>query len=192
VERTPVGRRSGAGRVAVARLVIAVAAVAVAVATGLTWWPAHPSAREAMCARPSAIAAASTAVAIGSAVAPRAGPLTFDPRPSGGDGLVGVVLHPVSAVPPGLTITGWECGSGRPLRLWYEPYGAMGVLPARLSRSSVEGQLVVTIPPRAYGADLPGYMQFSAPGHWSVEVRAGAVALGNVVFIVTGVPGARG
>jgi hypothetical protein len=161
-----------------------VVAVALAVVTVLEVWPVQSSRRQAMCARPTAIADTARSP-VGSPSSLRVGPLTFHPMPFTNGGLVAVVLHPVAVVPPGLTLSGWECGDGRPLRFWYQSYGAMGPLPVRLSRAAPEGQLVVAVPPRAAGDDLLGYMQFSGPGRWSVEVRERAATLGNIVFIVS-------
>jgi hypothetical protein len=157
--------------------------VAAAVVTVLGVWPDQSSRRQAMCARPTATADMARSP-VRSSGALRVGPLTFHPMPFANDGLVAVVLHPVAVVPPGFTLSGWECGDGRPLRFWYQSYGTMGPLPVRLSRAAPEGQLVVAVPPRAAGDDLLGYMQFSGPGRWSVEVRDGAATLGNIVFIV--------
>jgi hypothetical protein len=114
--------------------------------------------------------------------------LTFHPSYSPGqpDAPTRVILHPITAVTTKLTMTGWSCNTGRPLRMWYPPYGTDGELPQPISQAPNEGELAVTVPVLSSGDDFIGYMLFPATGRWDVELRDGSALVGNILFTLPG------
>ncbi len=114
-------RRTQGGMAAAVAVVVAAAVVTV-----LGVWPVQSSRRQTIFSRPTTRSPNTARSPVRSSGALRVGPLTFHPMPFANDGLVAVVLHPVAVVPPGLTLSGWECGDGRPLRFWYQSFSAMG------------------------------------------------------------------
>ncbi len=122
---------------------------------------------------------------MGAPGAARVGPFTFHPAVTGVPGTPArVIIHPVEASRTVLTMTGWNCRTGRPFRFWYAPYGVDGELPRPVRQAPDEGATAVTIPALAAGDDYLGYMLFPGAGEWDVELRDGTALVGNLLFVL--------
>ena len=98
-----------------------------------------------------------------------------------------------------LTLRGFECASGIPLRFWYPTRGEPRYPLAELGPASSEelrqaGSVVAVLhrarhaqPTKRNGplTDYRGYILFSQPGMWKVVVRRGTRVLGTAIFRVT-------
>jgi hypothetical protein len=89
-----------------------------------------------------------------------------------------------------VTLRGWRCSDGKPLRFWYR--GGPVPLPsnpASAKNMATAGDLVskleATEPPIVSPTlGYPGYILFSAPGRWIVIVEQDGEAVGSSVFRV--------
>ncbi len=145
-------------------------------------------------------------VKFGPGYAAPAGPLLFAEPP--GDFRPGVPrkvpIQPRVALETPVTLQGWRCSDGHPLRFWYrqrgDPYWelqhgktleTLGDVIATLEPAGVsEASEVVDASgevhkrfagPIGYG----GYLLFTCPGKWKVSVVQQKQLLGSVVFLVT-------
>ncbi len=89
-------------------------------------------------------------------------------------------LHPITTP---LTLEGWDCASGKRLRFWYHPGSPFDSVPVTAAQLAAAGDLTAVLPPDDRGF-YPGYILFTHPGNWKVEVRQGDQMLGSVVFDV--------
>jgi hypothetical protein len=83
-----------------------------------------------------------------------------------------------------MTMTGYDCASGNPLRFWYPPDGTGGELPQPVDKAPEQGSRTATIPALHQDDDALGYMLFTGPGRWNVDVRQNGRPLGTIVFTV--------
>jgi len=94
---------------------------------------------------------------------------------------VGVgVVHPITTA---VTMEGWECATGQPLRFWYKECCPFASLPVAESQLAVTGDLQAVLAPGA-SQGYPGYMLFTRPGLWKVTVKQGDQILGAVILQV--------
>ena len=99
---------------------------------------------------------------------------------------------PISVVKPlhgSLTLRGSSCGDGTPLRFWYrEPgwYERPGPfrLPMSPASMSDQGDLTAVLHDRPRTWTYAGYMLFTSPGRWRIEIHEGSVLTGSLVIDV--------
>jgi hypothetical protein len=184
---SPHGLQRRSGRIG-AGIALLAATVAVVLVAGRAARHNPLSDHQVICATPTSTWSPTTPTQVGAPGAAKVGPLTFHPAylpdPSGPP--TRVILHSVEDIAPGLTMTGWNCGTGQALRFWYPPYGDDGELPKPVSQAPAQGELTVTVPRLASGNDLIGYMLFPKAGRWDVEVWRGNSLVGNIVFALPG------
>jgi hypothetical protein len=88
-----------------------------------------------------------------------------------------------------LTLRGYKCGSGRPLRFWYrnEPLTFPLGFPTTEQELQQKGDLSVKFPAtKKLGGTYSGYMLFWAPGDWRLVLSgAGRATVGSVVVRVS-------
>lgn len=115
-----------------------------------------------------------------------AGPFRFatydvHPRPSK------VVIRPEKPLVTAVTLRGWRCSDGHPLRFWYRTTGGYpSVVDARAMETV--GDLAATLEPAGHDSipiDYGGYMLFTTPGKWKVSVFQGDQLVASVVFLVS-------
>lgn len=100
-----------------------------------------------------------------------------------------VLILPFTSLRAAVTLQGWRCADGQPLRFWYEGGVPLTSLPASEATMTRTGDLLATLPPQltpSMGGRMsyPGYMLFTSPGTWKVVVRQDGKLLGSVVFLV--------
>jgi hypothetical protein len=88
-----------------------------------------------------------------------------------------------------VTLRGWRCSDGHPLRFWYKS-GNQAYPVWNPKALETAGDFVATL--EAFGATsgvnaYSGYILFTAPGKWMVSVAQGDQVLGSVVFLVDSV-----
>ncbi len=94
---------------------------------------------------------------------------------------------------PALTLRGFSCSDGRPLRFWYRDGSPSVVGPASTpipngvlemigDETVVFEAFTLRSPENPLGH--PGYMLFTSAGDWRLEVRGGDTLLGSVVIRV--------
>jgi hypothetical protein len=101
-----------------------------------------------------------------------------------------VLILPFTSLQAAVTLQGWRCADGQPLRFWYGGGVPFTSLPASEAVLASTGDLVATLEPQptpSMGGRMsyPGYMLFTAPGAWKVVVRRNGSVLGSVVFFVS-------
>ena len=83
-----------------------------------------------------------------------------------------------------VTLEGWDCTSGQRLRFWYgHPDNPFPSLPVSAAQLVPTGDLVATLQPSGR-TGYPGYMLFTHPGRWKVDVFQGQQRSGELVFRV--------
>ena len=90
-----------------------------------------------------------------------------------------------------LTIRGWRCADGVPLRFaWGYPF-ALNSTPAPSDLFAAAGEEAPVIQPTTtlplsgiYAANAPPYFLFASPGKWLLELRDGATTVGRAVLLV--------
>ena len=90
-----------------------------------------------------------------------------------------------------LTLRGYKCGSGLPLRFWYrsDPLTFPLGFPATEEELQQKGDLSVRFPAtKKVRGTYSGYMLFSAAGNWRLVLSAGGTTVGSVVVRVTEEP----
>ncbi len=84
-----------------------------------------------------------------------------------------------------VTLKGWRCSDGRPLRFWYERRGAYPFPIPDVRALETVGDPVATLEAgpgtNAYG----GYFLFTSPGKWKVSAFLGDHVLASVVLVVS-------
>jgi hypothetical protein len=101
------------------------------------------------------------------------------------------VIYAPHRLPRPLTLRGFRCSDGLPLRFWFfdasDPPGLPRPAPASLLRR--KGDLIATLWPYApITAPIRGYageVLFSGPGLWKILVRDGRRLVGSIVVHVT-------
>lgn len=187
-------------------------------ALGLFMWGCSasppPSSKAVSSSAPTAIACGdpTPVVKLGSGYAAPAGPLLFAGRFRGGraeitdfkPGPYKVPIHPQTALEAPVTMQGWRCSDGHPLRFWYKDRGDPFW---EIQHESLEtvGDLIATLEPAGVSASdqvvdplgevhtrlggirigYGGYILFTSPGTWKVSVLQQGHVLGSVVFLVT-------
>jgi hypothetical protein len=110
-----------------------------------------------------------------------------------------LIVAPRPPLTADLTLRGFECVTGRPLRFWYpmpnqpsSPLATTGAVTSDALRNSGTVTAVLHRSGQAQATqigaprtDYRGYMLFAAPGKWKVTVRHGKRIVGSVVFDVT-------
>jgi hypothetical protein len=83
-----------------------------------------------------------------------------------------------------LTLRGWNCRDGTPLRFWYGPseFPREGT-PLTANQLRRIGALTPLLP-ATKRVEFRGYMLFTQPGRWKVSVYRRAKRLGSVVVLV--------
>ncbi len=90
-----------------------------------------------------------------------------------------------------LTLRGWRCSDGLPLRFaWDYPF-AFGSTPAPSDVFAAVGERAVVIEPMTvvpssgvHGAKAPPYLLFASPGKWALQVLEDGSAVGQAVLLV--------
>ena len=90
-----------------------------------------------------------------------------------------------------LTLRGWRCADGVPLRFaWVYPFG-LNSTPAPPAMFKEAGEQAPVIQPTTsidstgvLGANAPPYFLFTSSGKWLIELREGATTVGRVVLLV--------
>ena len=102
-----------------------------------------------------------------------------------------VVIGVATPFTKALTMRGFRCSDGAPLRFAVSYPFAFGSTPAPSDVFGAAGELAPLIeptnslPPGAVmGANAPPYMLFSAYGKWVLEVRDGSGVVGRTVLLV--------
>jgi hypothetical protein len=102
-----------------------------------------------------------------------------------------VVIRGRTARRSDLTLRGYSCDSGLPLRFWYRnqpltfPFG----FPATEEELQQKGDLSVKFPAtKKLGEKYSGYMLFWAPGDWRLVLTGAGRRLGSVVVRVSEEP----
>ena len=99
---------------------------------------------------------------------------------------------PISVVRPldrSLTLRGSLCGDNKPLRFWYRDRGWYGErepfqVPMSRAAMSDEGDLIAELRARPTTWSYAGYMLFTSPGRWRIEVRKGSNLIGTLILEV--------
>jgi hypothetical protein len=84
-----------------------------------------------------------------------------------------------------VTLKGWRCSDGHPLRFWY-PRGNQAYPVWDPNALETAGERVVTF--QALGTSAAsafgGYILFTSPGKWKVSIAQGGQHLASVIFVV--------
>jgi hypothetical protein len=186
-------------RMILAGMVVALASVSVATASG--------TGNASRCGPPSSLGTVPTGN-VGPGI--QAGPVWFVPggpvrlAPSYPDAIYPrkvLIQAPKPPLSADLTLRGFKCGSGVPLRFWYPrageapyPSGDNVMRPSSSRELRESGSSVAALyraghaqPTTRDGArtDYRGFILFSEPGTWKVVVRDGARVVGTAIFRVT-------
>jgi hypothetical protein len=131
------------------------------------------------CSNPTAKASTAVPRQVGSADAPRVGPVTFHPYPFTIDPKTNepyptkVLINPVVEDGEVITLLGESCAGAGPLLFGYHDQ-----IPS-LATASVSFRM--NVPPNEAFA---GYMEFTSAGDWCVDVFSANEFIGNVVITV--------
>ncbi len=128
------------------------------------------------CDHPNATASTQRTVAVGAAGAPRVGPLTFHPYPYEAGRPTKMVVHAATDQSTSLTLQGYRCGGGPPLRFWYDRG-----LPGSGQLTGVETE---TLAPLQAGGDHTGYVIPTSTGQWLIVVSQGRTTVGTLLLDV--------
>lgn len=145
-----------------------------------------PVARMTKCRRTTAVASSEHPVAVGAPTAPKVGPLTFHPYPFQAGRPTKMIIHAALAQTVAITLSGFRCSDGRPLRFAYN--GQLAVAsetPLSSKQFASYGSDREKLPPAPVGTDHTGYVLLSAAGQWLIELRSSTTELGSVLLDVS-------
>jgi hypothetical protein len=101
-----------------------------------------------------------------------------------------VLIQPVESFATPITVQGWRCANGSPMRFWYHggsPFASVPVTPQALAST---GDSALTLQPTAATSTsglllaYTGYMHFTATGTWKISVSQGGRQLGSAILRV--------
>lgn len=136
------------------------------------------------CGVATATIATDRSVPVDSLSAPTVGPYSFHPYPYAPGYPTKVLIHAFRAQRGPISLRGFRCSDGRPLRFWYERGSLPEQPPMTTQEMQSAGDAVATLEPIPKGTDHTGYMLFSSPGEWVIRVSAEGSSLGHLVVNV--------
>lgn len=95
-----------------------------------------------------------------------------------------VLLHLTEGLESPLSLQGWRCPNGRPLRFWYREGLPFTDVPVSRRALETTGDLIAPLEPYTRSVDYTGYMLFTSRGTWDVAVLSHGRAIGHVVIEV--------
>jgi len=98
-----------------------------------------------------------------------------------------VLLHLAERLESPLSLQGWRCPDGKPLRFWYREGLPFAEVPVSRKALETTGDLIAPLEPHDRSIDYTGYMLLTSTGTWDVAVFSNGRAIGHVVIEV--VPG---